>query len=278
MGQKGWQPIRNFDQARLRAARLQAHFALQWLARAAFAYVPAQAGDVHSTLGWDDSLGGLVTFALPDGTELGLRFADLTLVLLSGGAVRESFPLHGRRDADARAWLGPLMTARGLDAGALDKPLPYKLPESKVGSVEPYVAAENAVGLKEHVVWFANCNGAIVTALEKYVPRNLDAPPVRCWPHHFDLDSLVTIRPDHSTGVGYEPGDHFYDEPYFYVSFNPKPDLATLPPPPAASHWHGNKFTAAVATATNIVQAPDQGAAVDAYLRFAIETALRVLG
>lgn len=278
MSEKGWQPIRDFDQARLRAARLQAHFAIQWLARMSFAYVPAQPADFHSTLGWDDALGGLMTFAMPDGSTLGLQFGDLTLALMPASGARSLFALHGRRNADVRAWLGPHMTARGLDPAALDKPLPYKLPESEIGSTEPYAAAENALGLREHILWFSNCNAALVSAIDKHVPRQLNAPPVRCWPHHFDLDSLVTIKPGHTTGVGYEPGDHYYDEPYFYVSLNPQRDLATLPAPPAIAHWHGHKFTAAIATASRIVHAPDQGAAVEEYLRFSIEMAFKVLG
>jgi hypothetical protein len=274
MTNANWQMIRDFDQPRLRAARLQVHFAIQWLARAAFAYIPAQSADFHSTLGWDDTLGGLVTHAMPDGTRLGLKFADLTLTLMGD---EDPFPLHGRRDADVRAWLGPRMAARGFEPHKLDAPLPYKLPVSKVGSVEAYVAHENARGLAEHAVWFSNANAALEAARVNAVARKLDAPPVRCWPHHFDLDCLVTIGSSHTTGMGYEPGDHYYDEPYFYVSMNPAPDVATLPEPPAIAHWHAKGFTAAVATADRIVKARDQKAEVEAYLQFAIDTAIKVL-
>ena len=276
MSDKDWQTIRNFDQARLRAARLQAHFAVQWLARAAYAYVPAQPADDHSTLGWDDKIGGFLTHVLTDGAQLGLRLADLTLMLVARANAADMFPLNNRSDADVRAWLGPLMAARGLAPDALDKPLPYRMPELRIGSEQPYAAKENAVGLAEHAVWFANANAALELARHEYV-RHLAAPPVRCWPHHFDLDSLVTVRPGHTVGIGYEPGDHYYDEPYFYVSVNPKSDIATLPTPPSIAHWHGKGFTAAVATAARIMEVQDQKAAVETYLKFSIETAIKVL-
>src|SRR5215471_7967335 len=56
-----WAPLRGMDQRRLSEARLQAHYAVQWLARAARAYVPPQRDDEHTNLGWDVALGGFTT-------------------------------------------------------------------------------------------------------------------------------------------------------------------------------------------------------------------------
>src|SRR5215831_2028615 len=95
-----WRPIRPCDPTRLSAARLQAHHATQWLARTARAYVPARPDDSHTSLGWDDAFGGLVSHPLPDGTRLGLRLADLTLALFTtdARAPQDRFPLAGRCD------------------------------------------------------------------------------------------------------------------------------------------------------------------------------------
>jgi hypothetical protein len=46
-----WRPLQVSDQQRLSMARLQAHHAAQWLARAARAYVPPQPDDGHTNLG-----------------------------------------------------------------------------------------------------------------------------------------------------------------------------------------------------------------------------------
>ena len=53
MNEKGidqaeWRPLHAIDTARLSEARLQAHYAAQWLARAARAYVPPQPDDGHT--------------------------------------------------------------------------------------------------------------------------------------------------------------------------------------------------------------------------------------
>jgi len=86
----------------------------------------------------------------------------------------------------------------------------------------------------------------------------------------------VTVAPSRTTGVGFSPGDDFYDEPYFYVSLYPAPDVASLPRLPAIGHWHATPFTAAIATAGRIVEAEDQRREVEAFLRAAVGIAIKV--
>jgi hypothetical protein len=71
-------------------------------------------------------------------------------------------------------------------------------------------------------------------------------------------------------GVGFSPGDEYYDEPYFYVSIYPAPLVTTLPALPVG-HWHSHHFTAAIATAGSILDESDQGAAVGSFLRSATD-------
>src|SRR5438309_6904608 len=114
-----WRRLTVIERDRQRAARLDAHYAAQWLARAARAYVPPQPDHSHTNLGWDDTLGSFVTHPLPDGSRLALKLAELTLVVLGRKGLDETLRLDGRRDADARRWLGEVMSRKGLDAAAL---------------------------------------------------------------------------------------------------------------------------------------------------------------
>jgi hypothetical protein len=75
-----WRPFRGVDVGRVRDARPQAHHAVQWLARAARAFVPPQLDDCHRNLGWDDALDGFTTQPLAGDLRLGLRVAELALV------------------------------------------------------------------------------------------------------------------------------------------------------------------------------------------------------
>lgn len=115
------------------------------------------------------------------------------------------------------------------------------------------------------------------------IERKLAASPVYCWPHHFDLATQIKlpIRNADTTGdigVGFSPGDEYYDEPYFYVSVYPEPDPAILPMLPAMGHWHTHEFTAGVKPAHKILTATDQASETDNFLQGAAAIALKILG
>jgi len=271
-----WRKVAGIDHSALREARLQAHFAVQWLARAARAYVTPRPDDSHTNLGWDDSIAGLTTHALPQGSVLGLRISDLTLIWSDGPPMTgaPAISLEGRRDADIRQWLGRQLSAKGLDADALDAPSPYQMPEHTLGRGAPYGAAGLAAALAELVAWYGNANDVLGEARRRIVADGIDAPPVRCWPHHFDLDSLISLgsgAPARTVGIGFCAGDEYYDQPYFYVSRYPAPDVAVLPSLPPVGHWHTHHFTAAVAVADRIVAGSDQRAGIEAFLRAATD-------
>jgi hypothetical protein len=275
MSNPTWQPVTRANFMFLRAARLQAHIAAQWLARAARAYLPAQADHRHTNLGWDDRFGGLVTHALPDGSRLGLRIADLTLAFLD--VHPQMLALDGRAEAEVRAWLGGHIAARNLLASKLDAPSPYALPEHALTRGARYSLDELGDAFHTLAVWSANAHAALVSVQQRLAARKLKAPTVRCWPHHFDFDCLVALPRGRSMGVGFCPGDEFCDEPYFYTSMWPEPSIPGLPLLPAMGHWHTYKFLAAMAPAHKIVAADDQGAYVRRFLDVAVAAALDAL-
>lgn len=279
----GWRRVEGIDGTALREARLQAHYAVQWLARAGRAYVPIRPNDHHTNLGWDDATGHLTTHALSRGTVLELNISDLTLTWRDSPSIPTSelagpraISLAGRCNSDIRAWLGRHLSAQGLDAAALDAPSPYPMPEHPLAHGAPYGAAGPAA-LAALAAWFANADQILGETRQGIVARGIDAPPVRCWPHHFDLDSLIALgaAPVRTAGLGFCPGDEYYDQPYFYVSSHPRPDVAALPHLPPVGHWHTHHFTAAVAVADRILAADDQRAATQAFLRAATDILVR---
>jgi hypothetical protein len=273
MGKSLWKPLRTIEHHQLTQARLAAHYAVQWLARAARAYIEPKADDSHTNLGWDQVLGGLATHPLPDGSQLALRIADLTLLLPRPQASELS--LQNRSDADIRACLGPRLGTMGLDPLALDKPLPYDMPASAIASGGHYLIHELKSALGQLSGWYDNASRALDDVRQQLMARGLRAPPVRCWPHHFDLDTLVYFgaRSSDNTrtlGVGFSPGDEYYDQPYFYVSIYPAPTVTTLPALPIG-HWHSHNFTGAIVTADCILDESDQGNTAGSFLRSATD-------
>src|SRR5215468_5376021 len=278
-----WVPLRGIDRRRLSEARLEAHHAVEWLGRAARAYVPPQPDDEHTNVGWDAALGGFVTHPLRDGARLSLKMTDLTFALHGGeGSTRvQSFSLDSRTDAQARQWLGERLGARGLDARALDAPSPYEMPAHAVAQGAPYGSAGLSDALAELAAWFGNAALSLGAIHRQMIGRKLAASPLRCWPHHFDIATLTTLPARSADATGYvgaglSPGDEYYDEPYFYVTVYPEADPATLPKLPMLGHWHLRDFMAAVAPAHKIVAAKNQQAETDDFLRAAVDGAIKV--
>jgi hypothetical protein len=283
MGGFDWRPLRGVDRSQLREARLQAHYAVQWLARAARAYVSPRPDDSHTNLSWLDAFDGFRTQRLKDDLSLGLRIADLTIVLLSEGAVRgQSYPLNERSDTSARKWLGEQLGAKGLDASVLDAPPPYKIPPHAIANGAAYGTAGLTTALVELAAWFGNAHWLLESVRSQMIERKLTASPVRCWPHHFDIATLIPLdesdaKKVRTVNVGFSPGDEHYDEPYFYVSPYPYPDAAALPRLSKLGHWHTREFTAAIAPSSRILQAKDQKVETEAFLLNAIEGAIKTL-
>jgi hypothetical protein len=276
-----WRPIRGVDASRVREARLLAHHAVQWLARAARAFVPRQPDDSHTILGWDDALDGFITHPLPGDLRLGLRIPPLTLVLM-GTSAQQRFALDGHTDADARRWLGERLGAHGLDARALDAKARYEIPDHPVTRGAAYAAGGLGDALAELAAWFANANASLEKCRHQMSARGLAPSPVRIWPHHFDMATLILLEAgsaEHARSVnaGFSPGDERYDEPYFYLSPYPYPDPAELPPLPALGHWHVHGFTAAIAPASRILEAKDHQTATEAFLAAAVDAAITAL-
>src|SRR5258708_8911850 len=259
----------------LHAARLQAHYAAQWLARVARATIAPQPHDFHTNLGWDDQFGGVVTHPRPHGSGLGLRIADLTLAFLDQHP--HALSLDGRADAEVKAWLRGHVAARNLVSGKLDDPLPYALPDHALALGGGYSLDELGDALKTLSGWASNANMVLSAVQHRLASKKLKAPAVRCWPHHFDFDTLVELGRGRTMGLGYCPGDEFCDEPYFYTSMWPEPSIPKLPLLPAMAHWDTYKFLASLAPAHKIVAAHDQGDYVRQFLDVSVTAALGAL-
>jgi len=121
-------------------ARLLAHHALQWVARAARANLKAVPDDSHSSAEWDAGLAALVSRPMPAGSgeiRVGLRMTGFALIVLRRGAVLDAFQLDRKTDAEAGAWIDSKLQGLGLrPAKAVS--LPYAIPDHPVGRGAAY--------------------------------------------------------------------------------------------------------------------------------------------
>jgi hypothetical protein len=281
---RDWRPLGAVNPTSLGEARLQAHYALQWLARASRAYIPAGPGDSHTNMGWDETFDGFLTHSLPAGTRLGLSISTLKLALFANGEEAAAMVLTDRTDAEARAWLGEHIGLLNLDPAALDAPSPWEMPPHPLAGDAAYEGATVLTAARaELAAWFANAGQSLERLRVQYVAKVPSVSPVRCWPHHFDMATLISLYggdPEHARSVnaGLSPGDGSYDEPYFYVSPWPYPDTGKLPPLPAPGYWHTQGFLAAVAPASQILAAAAPERVVEDFLQEATAAAIQSVG
>ncbi len=279
MGTPHWHLLSPPDAA-LFEAHVQLHHALQPAASIGHTFVPAISDQSHSNFEWSDELGALVGKVTADGYRAGLRFHDLTLLLLTADAtIHSGFTLAGHSLADAYRWLEqaiPTVSGRAADAPFVTSP--YDLP--------PHPNADGAAfsdsGLYAELArWYADAERALQQVAAQYA----GAAPVRCWPHHFDIATLIVLDPDddpeeaRSIGVGMTPGDGGIAEPYWYVTPWPYLENPDLPPLDGGGRWNTEGWLGAMlaASATTSDSAQRQEAQVTAFLNSAIQACLALL-
>jgi len=271
-----WSPVGSVPSNALTDARLQLHHAAQIAVSAAISYIAARPDDSHTALTWSAPLGALTTEPITGVRpfRIGLRVEDLTLhVVARSGVATRAFALPGRTSADAHTWLGDVAAEAGLDPARLTSRKHYTIPAHPVGAGAPF-----SLGDGMHFAELARYWSNAAAFLEEIVRATPGAGPVRTWPHHFDIASLIELAGTtrRTIGVGQSPGDDSYAEPYWYVGPYPYPATTDLPALSDGGHWHTAGWFGAALPASAYVDADNQRAQVAAFVESAV-AACRVL-
>ena len=270
----------------LTKARLDAHYSAQIPSAVGVSLLDPAPDDSHSNLGWSEDAAALVGRPVPEEKpfQAALRISDLTLLLLDvEGMSVADFPLRGQTLAAGYEWVNDAVASHlGRSASKTISPRPLELPSHSLA--RDTVIATAGVALEELARWYANANALI----SELTANNPNASEVRCWPHHFDIASLISLDPggdpetSRSIGVGMTPGDGSYDEPYFYVNPWPVPQGAELPSLAGGGHWHTEGWMGGVLPASALIAgAPDaeaQASRAGEFLESAITAARMLLG
>ena len=248
------------------AARETAHHAAQLLALVGASFIDARPDDGHTSMSWGHEHQALITQPVnaPSPFRVALRIADLTLLVLDDAGAGALLSLPGQTRAAALEWLRHEIAARGRD--------PVRLRSSLHFSIEPHPTDRD--GAFEHSTdgafdelgrWYDGA-AAVLEAVRRDVAG---AGPVLCWPHHFDIATLIT-RPAGTAlttiGVGMSPGDGSYAEPYYYVG--PYPSPTSTPSPLAVGHWHTIGWWGGVLLGSEVVVVREARAQVALVRRF----------
>jgi len=219
--------------------RLQLHWAAQAAAGVGRTILPAQPDFSHESLTWSLDHGALLCAGSPG--RAGIRLRDMTLLLVEENGVVHEFPMNGRTLADGFAFF-----EQRLGTPMLKRP-PEGMPDHPVAHGTRFDASE------EHLARLAGLYDEAAKALDEIRRSENGAGPVRCWPHHFDIATLITISGQgeeaQTIGVGMTPGDEGEREPYYYVTPWPYPKEPPMPPLPGG-RWQTNGWFGALLPAS----------------------------
>jgi len=254
-----WTLLRPEDLPALPDTRLEVHYGVQLLASFGQAMVPSRSDDSHRSMRWDAMLPGFRSETSGTGElDVSLHVPTFSLEVRRSRTVVSTVPLSGARPGNARDRLQEIL--RNATGQSVDLAWPeYDLP-ARDGSWDRALTPD-AGALKTLAAWFGNA-ALVLAALTMDVRQ---ASPVRCWPHHFDIASLLTFPreaeadPAH-VGLGLSPGDAPGDLPYFYVNGWPAPDPSDLTPLPPPARWNTDGWVGAVLAAADVAAPGDVAA------------------
>jgi hypothetical protein len=273
-----WRTVGEFDPRKLVEARLQLHWAAQPVMAFADCALEKAPDDSQANLGWRDDIVAMVGRQRPDGLSAGLRIPDMTLLVFDGGgAIAEGVALEGRTMDEAASSLDSITSElTGKQPDTPTKIRDYEMPEHPLAAGARFVM-DGPPAYAELARWFANGN----LALAELTSSDEDWTEVRCWPHHFDLGTLIGLESSSkSVGAGLSPGDNWYPEPYFYVNpYGLTDGPIDTPPLTFGGRWHTDGWFGAVLSATRILEISEnaQEAVVSSFLRGAADAARGLL-
>ncbi len=251
-------------------ARLQLHHAAQFAAATGISYLPAQPDDSHTNMEWVESLRALAGHVIPAPQPFRtiIQPADLSLsVVGEDGQIVASTLLNGLTIDDAASWLRARIAERGADGDRLTLQRHFEIPHHDVDDGATF-DTKNAAAFAQLDAWYFAGN----RAMEYVRSSTKEASEVRCWPHHFDIATLIDLGEGRTIGVGMEPGDQYYDEPYFYVNMSPSPAAESATASlGGAGTWHTNEWVGAVLPGSRLGEEPQEQ--VHAFLDSAIVAA-----
>lgn len=278
-----WTTIGAVPPAELVDATLELHWAAQIVAASGQTFAEPRSDDSHRAMTWDRALRALVgsAFEGPYPFRLSLRPEDLTLVLVDRrDEPLGSLPLSGVTLDQAHDWLAlGLATYMGVAPPPIQRP-EYDMPEHAVGAGAPFSATSGDAARALTALY-----GGAAELLGELISTREDASPVRCWPHHFDVATLITLEAGadgtarKTVGAGMAPMGGGYDRWYWYVSPWPYPEPSALPELGGPGAWHTEGWTGAVLTGEALVAAPAEfrEAVVRKFLDVSVEAATAAL-
>ena len=277
-----WTRLAAVSPADLSNATLELHWATQLIAAAGQSFAEAREDDSHRSMTWHaasrefvgEPFGGAYPF------RVGLRPADLTLQLLDRtDEPLGSLPLGGKTLEEGYEWL---MSGLANYMGRLPE---IVRPEFELPSHPVQDGARFSEDQQDELSALGGLYESAAALLGEIAEGHESASEVRCWPHHFDIATLVTIEQGEDAessktiGIGMVPTGGDPDGWYWYVTPWPYPDPDALPTLDGPGAWHTEGWVGAVLSGEEVVETDPafREAVVRKFVDVSVAAALSIL-
>ncbi|HDO26783.1 MAG TPA: hypothetical protein ENH02_01575 [Bacteroidetes bacterium] len=262
------------------------HHAAQFIAYAGKHLISEEADDSHTSAMWvpeKNLLAGRPIKSVSTELRIALHYPALVL-MVTDTDLNElgTVEMNGKTKQEVLTWLKNQLRELGVDVRALTDKIHFEIPPHDVenGGVykldQPDLFAELA-GYRT--------NGHLV--LTHFAEQFDTASPVLVWPHHFDEGSYIPLIFENgeatgSVSIGLAVADHYYNNPYFYVTAWKKEGINYEDKPGSNSpgRWHTHEWTGQVLEGKSLAglnKDKQQEAAVD-FMYQALNNATQLVG
>lgn len=274
----GWKKLGNEDFDGIRSVRDNVHLAIQNVSALGRSYSFKSNNDEFAALNWIEQSQRLAGYWISnEKTKIrsSFSFPDFSIYLINDAMETVSqLELEGKKHTDIMVWLEEQVANQGFDTSPLHFKLPYEVPHFSNIRNKPFTVQPT-----EHIIELASYyhNAYLIcNAVKKGF--GLTSETI-CWPHHFDLATLLTIKDtgdsetSTSIGVGMSPGNLHEPIPYFYVAPWPYPNDPDALPGLSTAKWVQDQWVGAKLDMRDIIQfksAADQYQIVTSFVEEAI--------
>jgi len=279
-----WHSLKSVPSADIVEARIQLHYAAQYCASFGRYLLPPKKDDSHTSLHWhlDEQRFWTRELSAAERIRVGLSPVSFLLLIEERRGELIEITLDGKSREEVLEEFQEALRSKGVNAEQARLEMPYEMPDHvlKDGGV---FSAERATTDARAALAACWSNSALLLQNQFYLEDK--ASPIRTWPHHFDIATLVKVEgnPDpelaKSIGVGLSPGDEGYPEPYFYITPwpypKPLPELGELP----VGHWHTDGWVGAVLKYRDLADLPvdDQASVAQRFQKEAYDLSYELL-
>jgi hypothetical protein len=254
----GWKKLGKINPKSLTETRLQLHYAIQFMAAVGNFLTQPRSDFSHASLTWNSELNAFVSGIVVSKNSFQVALEPITLTSIILDINRNKlaeFSLLEKTMNEGMNLLKQIIEPLGADITKLTfVSYPDDFPHHSLA--EGAIFEHNSEAMRQELTaYFANTN----SILQEIAASRENASPVRIWPHHFDIATLISlpyIQKDEavSLGIGMSSGDNSYNEPYWYVTPWPYPNIANLPELASSGIWHTEGWVGAILTASQLSQ------------------------